>query len=482
MFSLFSSAKPVARDIYFTNSATRQKELFTPRKGNVVKMYSCGPTVYDNVQIGNLRAFLLSDIARRVLIRAGYQVEQTMNLTDFGHLSDDGDHGEDKMMRALAREDLPLSLENMRRVADTYISAFQDDLEAMRILPPDNLVRASDYIPAQIKLVKTLSDKGYTYETTDGVYFDVTRFERYGQLGNVDIDAIQAGARVEQNDEKHHPADFAVWKKGSLGWDSPWGKGFPGWHIECSAMAIATLGKSIDIHTGGEDLQYTHHNAEIAQCECATGKPFVNYWLHNAFVTIDGGTKIAKSKGNAVTLRQLHDHGFTGDDYRYWLMTSHYRSTVQFSWTALEAAKTALYRLKRYRYETYGNKLNVPDRTYLERFDTHLADDLDTCGAITTLWDLVKDDSVDNATKAGTMVAMDEILDIGLSDRPADALRTLGVVASDEVPSEINELIEARETARLARDYAAADMLRSQIESAGYTVEDSAHGPKVIKR
>ena len=369
----------------------------------------------------------------------------------------------------------------MKELTDRYIDAFQIDLEALRILPPTTWARASEYVQNQIKLVKTLEDKGYTYETSDGVYFDVKKFESYGTLGNVNIDAIKSGARVEENPEKKHPADFAVWKKGDLGWDSGWGKGFPGWHIECSAMAIATLGKSIDIHTGGEDLQYTHHNAEIAQSECATGRPFVKYWLHNAFINIDGGTKISKSKGNAVNLRNVLDRGFSGDDYRYWLLTAHYRSPSTFSWEALEAAKAALYRLKRHMFEDYKQKAAAPDRTYLDRFDEHLADDLDTPGAIAVMWEMVKDDKLEDRVKAGTLLAMDEVLDIGLSEDKQTGLQNLGVVAADDIPADIQELIDARETARLARDFPTADALRDQLAEKGYTVEDSSHGPKVTK-
>jgi len=251
--------------------------------------------------------------------------------------------------------------------------------------------------------------------------------------------------------------------------------------MECSAMAMATLGKQIDLHTGGEDLQYTHHNAEIAQCEAATGKPFVKYWLHNAFVNIDGGNKISKSKGNAVNLRHLLDRGFTGEDYRYWLLTAHYRSQVTFSFDALKASKQALFRLKRHMFEDYKQKPSTPDKTYLERFDVCLANDLDTPGAIAVMWEMVKDTTLQDSTKAGTLLAMDEILDIGLSDEPSTGVRSLGVIAKSDIPNDIQELIEKRETARLARDYATADLLRTKLSDRGYAVEDSEHGPKVTK-
>jgi cysteinyl-tRNA synthetase len=482
MFSkLFGGDPAPLREITLHNTLTNTHEVFEPVKGNAVKMYSCGPTVYDYIHIGNLRAFLTADITKRVLIRNGYSVNHTMNLTDFGHLTDDGDAGEDKMMKGLKREGLPVTLEGMKELADIYIEAFKRDLDALNILPPTTWARASEHVGSQIKLIKTLQDKGYTYETSDGVYFDIEKFKTYGKLGNVNIDQMKSGARVEVNIEKKHPADFAVWKKSDLGWDSSLGKGFPGWHIECSAMALATLGKSIDIHTGGEDLQYTHHNAEIAQCECATGKPFVKYWLHNAFVNIDGGQKIAKSKGNAVNLRNILDRGFTGDDYRYWLLTAHYRSQVNFSWAALEAAKQALYRLKRHMFEDFKQKAATPNAAYLDRFDERIADDMDTPGAIAVMWEMIKDKDVPDRTKAGTLLAMDEVLDIGLSEDKVSGLRMLGVIASADIPEDIQALIDARETARMARDWPMADAIRQQIADKGYTLEDSEHGPKVTK-
>ena len=479
--NLFGGTPVITRTIKLQNTESGQLEDFEPYKATNVKLYSCGPTVYDNVHIGNLRAFLNADILKRVLIRNGYIVNHTMNLTDFGHLTDDGDAGEDKMMKGLKREGLSIDLKAMKKLSDIYIDAFYDDMSAMRILPPTTYARASEYVGKQISLIKTLEEKGFTYETSDGVYFDISKFPKYGRLGNINLDQLKSGARVEVNTEKKHPADFAVWKKGELGWPSRWGTGFPGWHMECSAMAMATLGKQIDIHTGGEDLQYTHHNAEVAQCEAATGKPFVKYWLHNAFVNIDNGAKISKSKGNAITLRHILDHGFSGDDYRYWLLTAHYRSQVTFSWEALKAAKQALFRLKRHMYEDYKHKPSAPDKTYLEKFDVRLADDLDTPGAIAVLWDMIKDKDLSNSTKAGTLLAMDEVLDIGLSDHPAEGARSLGVIAKADIPDDVQDLIELRETARLARDYAMADQYREKLTAKGYGIEDSEHGPKVTK-
>ena len=468
------------REVKIFNTESGQSEVFSPLSNPTVKMYSCGPTVYDYAHIGNLRSYVFADILKRTLIRNGYLVKHTINFTDFGHLSDDGDEGEDKMMKGLKREDLPVSLEGMKELGDKYIAAFIDDTEELRIMEPTTWARASDYIGKQISLVKMLDDKGFTYKTSDGVYFDIKQFPTYGRLGNINLDQLKSGARVETNPEKRHPADFAVWKNSDLGWPSRFGVGFPGWHIECSAMALSTLGKQIDIHTGGIDHIHTHHNAEIAQSEGATGKQFSKYWMHNAFITIDN-TRIAKSLGNSITMRHLRDRGFSGDDYRYWLLTAHYRSPVNFSFEALKASKQALFRLKRFMYEDFKQKSKIPDAAYMERFETHLANDLDTPGAIAVLWEMIKDDTLDNKTKCGTLTAMDEVLNVGLSEDISTGARSLGVVGAEELSEEIQALIDKREAARIARNWAEADFLRNAILRKGYAIEDTPQGPKLTK-
>lgn len=479
--NLFGAKTPVQiRDIKLFNTESGKLELFEPLDAKMVKIYSCGPTVYDYAHIGNLRSYVFSDILKRVIIRNGFLVKHTINFTDFGHLTDDADAGEDKMMKGLRQADLPITLEAMRQLSDKFIRAFEDDFIELRIIPPSTWARASDYVKKQISLIKTLEEKGYTYETSDGLYFDISQFPKYGRLGKVNLNKLKSGARVEVNSEKKHPADFAVWKKGELGWDSRWGKGFPGWHIECSAMAMDTLGKQIDIHTGGIDHISTHHNAEIAQSEAVTGKTFVKYWMHNAFITIEN-TKVSKSLGNTITLRHLMDRGFSGDDYRYWLLTAHYRSPINFSWEALKAAKQALYRLKRHVYEDFKQKTATPNQTYLDKFDGCLANDLDTPGAIAVMWDMLKDDSLDDKTKCGTLMAMDEVLDIGLSENLDDGVRSLGVIGAEELPAEIQAMIDKREAARIAQNWIEADTLRDAIKLKGYLLEDSAHGPKVTK-
>ena len=477
MFSLFRKQRPIAINVF--NTATRTKEVFVPLTRGVVRIYSCGPTVYDHIHIGNLRAYLLPDLLHRLFRYAGYSIKLTINVTDFGHLSDDGDAGEDKMMKGMKREGLAITLENMRSFAEPYIRSFQEDLRTFGNLPPTTLSRASDYVKHQIKLIETLVQKGYAYETSDGVYFDISKFPKYGILGNVDVSHLKAGARIEANPEKHHPADFALWKKGPLGWKSRWGQGFPGWHIECTAMAFATLGKQIDIHTGGEDLMYTHHNGEIAQAEALTHKEYVKYWLHNAFVTINDA-KIAKSKGTGIRLSTLKEKGFTAADYRYWLLQSHYRTPTNFTYEALESARTALTRLKHMMYAELGEvKVGTVHDHYEERFVAALADDLDTPKAIAILWELVKDTSVAKEDKRATILVFDSLLGLGLSLDPHIGQAELGIHRDTDIPEHVHELVTARSAARSQKDWAEADRLRDEIASAGYRVTDTDEGVEI---
>jgi len=484
MFSFFRKRPDeTVAPLSLFNTETGQKEIFTARKGHTVTMYTCGNTVYDFAHIGNLSSFLLPDLLRRVLEERGYEVKHTINFTDFGHLSDDGDAGEDKMMKALKREGKAITLSAMRDVADVYIDAFKKDMDGLNMLTPTTYARASDYVREQIALVDTLLAKGYAYETSDGVYFEVSKFPTYGRLGNIDLNKIREGARVEVNPEKHHPADFALWKKGMLGWDSAWGKGFPGWHIECTAMIFSTLGKQIDIHTGGEDLKYTHHNGEIAQAEAITKKKYANYWLHASFITIDN-KKFAKSLGNGITLRMLMDKGYSPDTFRYWLLSRHYRTQANFSFEALDGAKQALFRLKRHFFEEYlpkAKEKGVVRVTYWGPFMDAINDDLDTPKALSVLWNLVKDTDVPVADKVATLLKMDSILGIGLSDTPDDARKALGVVESEDVPDEIQGLVSERNEARKEKDWGRADSIREEINMKGYAVEDTPSGVKITK-
>ncbi|MEX2340849.1 MAG: DALR domain-containing protein, partial [Candidatus Paceibacterota bacterium] len=375
----------------------------------------------------------------------------------------------------------PTPLDNMRVFAEPYIASFKSDNVTFGNLPPTNYTRASDYIRQQIALIRTLEEKGYAYQISDGLYFDISKFPAYGRLGNVDVKKMKAGARVEVNPEKRHPADFALWKLSAFGFESRWGRGFPGWHIECTAMAFATLGKQIDIHTGGEDLVHTHHNGEIAQAECTTGKKYVNYWLHNAFVTIDKA-KIAKSAGNSIRLKQLADRGFSALDYRYWLLQSHYRTTANFTWEALAASKVALGRLRRLIYEELaGVRSGYINTEYEEKFVAALSDDLDTPKAIAVLWDLAKDKSVDNKDKLATIHLFDSLLSLGLSKDPEEGRAELGVVEEEDLSSEVTEMLTRREVARQAKDFILSDRLRDELRLKGFEVKDTAEGQQLMR-
>jgi len=483
MFKLFKSDSDVELfpKVVLFNSETRAKEIFDPLTNKNVKIYSCGPTVYDYAHIGNLRAYVFSDTLKRTLLYNGYEVNHTINLTDFGHLTSDADTGDDKMMKGLKRENMEVSLESMRLLSDRYIALFKNDIESLNILPPTVFARASDYVTEQIALVKTLEEKGYTYKTSDGVYFDISKFPTYGRLGNIDIEALRDGSRIEENTEKKHPADFAVWKNGELGWDSVWGKGFPGWHIECSAMAFATLGKQIDIHTGGVDNMPTHHNGEIAQCESATGKQFSKYWMHSEHIQIND-EKIAKSENNGLILQDLLDKGYSGDDYRYWLLQSHYRTKTNFSLVALDASKQALTRLKKIMFTQYADVRGKLDTQKQIEIVQAINNDLDTPKVIALMHDFIKDESLTDGEKKALLLECDSLLGIGLSDNAEEGLAELGHVATDELPENVQELLNQREASRIAKNWSEADRLRDAIELEGYTLEDSPEGPKLTKK
>lgn len=478
MFGIFEA--PAARfEIRLHNSASGEKEPFSPLKPGRVTMYTCGPTVYDHIHIGNLRAYLLPDLLTRLFLYHGLRVNSTINFTDFGHLSDDADAGEDKIMRGMRRDGYAVTLENMREFVAPYIDSFKADNLAFGNLPPAQYTRASDYVSEQIALIRTLEEKGYAYKIKDGLYFDISKFPAYGRLGHLDIAKMKAGARVEVNPEKRHPADFALWKLADLGWESRWGKGFPGWHIECTAMAFATLGKQIDVHTGGEDLMYTHHNGEIAQAEAATGKHYVNYWLHNAHITMDG-VKIAKSAGNGLRLQHLSDRGYAPADYRFWLLQSHYRTTANFTWPAIDAAKQGLLRLRRLVYEELGSiKPGHVDEGYEQRFIAALSDDLDTPRALSVLFELAKDTAAAPADKLATIHTFDSLLSLGLSKDPQEGLAELGVVKGEELPEKVLELLARREAARQSRDFALADEIRAKLYDQGFEIKDTADGQQV---
>jgi cysteinyl-tRNA synthetase len=388
------------------------------------------------------------------------------------------------MSLALKRENKPMTLEAMKKVADFYTDAFVKDLAALNIKRPHKMPRASEHIEAQKALIATLLEKEYAYRTSDGVYFDISRFPTYGKLGNIDIEGERAGARVEENIEKRDPRDFALWKRNNeLGWDTPWGKGFPGWHIECSAMSMQYLGKQIDIHTGGIDHIPIHHNNEIAQSEAATGRQYVQVWMHNAFVNIEG-TKFSKSLGNTIKLHQLIEHGYDSLAYRYWLLTAHYNTPVNFTWTALDAAKQAYGRLEKYFVETLlPLKEGEVNTEYRRMFHEAINNNLDTPRAIALVWELIKNKEITEGDKKATLLDFDQVLGLGLiqDKNKFRAAVPIAVVELKDLPEEVRLMVIAREEMRDQKNWERADELRKEISDQGYTIEDLPKGPKVTK-
>ncbi|GMQ95219.1 MAG: cysteine--tRNA ligase [Patescibacteria group bacterium] len=463
------------------NTASRKKETFIPLKKGVVSMYNCGPTVYKSAHIGNLRAYVFANTLRRALEWNGYTVKQVINITDVGHLISDQDAGEDKMEKSARLEG-----KTAQEIAGFYTAEF---LENLRVLNIDTkriiFPKATENIAEQIELIKTLEKKGFTYRTRDGIYFDTSRFKEYGVLARLDTQGLREGARVEKNPEKKNVTDFALWKFSREGerrqqeWDSPWSVGFPGWHIECSAMSQKYLGNHFDIHTGGIDHIPIHHTNEIAQSETATGEKFVNYWMHSGFVNI-AERKMAKSEENFVTLAALTEKGFSPLAYRYWLLTAHYRTTVHFTWEALEGSQTALEKLYEHFLE-YKKKRTFRRRVfsflkprisqiYREQFQTAINNDLDTPKVIAVMWDLVKDTSISTEEKYGTMLDFDRVLGLGLAD-----------TKTKEIPEEILVLVKERELFRQEKDWQKSDELRNRIHQKGFEVLDAEEGPNVRK-
>ena len=461
-------------DVFLYKTLSRTKEKFTPITPGKVGIYSCGPTVYDRAHIGNLRSYVFADTLRRMLEYNAYTVQHIINITDVGHLSSDADDGDDKMTRALLRDNKPLTLESMYEVGSTYLAAFLEDIQKMNIEPPTKTPRASEHIEGVITLIKELEKKEIAYTTGDGIYFDTSKFPTYGKLGNIKINSLREGSRVHANPEKRNPIDFALWKFNStLGWESPWGKGFPGWHIECSAMSREYLGQPFDIHTGGIDHIPTHHNNEIAQSETAYNEPLAHYWMHNEFIRLENA-KMAKSSGSFITLDTLLEETISPITYRYWLLTAHYRSPVDFSYEAVRGAQSALIRL----LTTFGN---YPDggkvvSSYTSRFQTFINDDLDMPQAIALMWELIKDSSVSDADKKATLLDFDTVFGLQLASIPS-----LHDEPSPVIPAEIHALSEAREEARAQKDWVKADALRGEIEARGFILTDTETGVKITE-
>lgn len=447
------------------NTATRKLEPVPHHNGRVT-IYTCGPTVYDRATLGNLRTMLFYDWVVRALRWLGYSPERTMNYTDVGHLVSDADEGEDKLAKRAAER-----RSTAWEVAAENIALFENDSRALNLLPADHQLRATDEISRMIHLVQQLEDKGYTYRTSDGIYFDTGRFPAYGQLAGLDLAGQQAGARVEVNEEKRRPMDFALWKFSldeatrDMEWDSPWGRGFPGWHLECSAMAMKTLGETIDLHLGGIDLLPVHHENEVAQSEVATGKPFVRHWAHGEHLLVDG-QRMGKSLGNFYTLAEVVDRGFSPLDFRYLAAQTHYRSKQNFTWEALMAAKQARQRLAR-RLSSLPTDEAEGDVPLREKIDQALGRDLDLPATLAAAWEMV-----------GSAVPPSRALLLEI-DRKVWGFDLSELTEEQPLPAELRTLVEQREQARSARDWARADELRDKLAAAGVAVEDTVSGSKI---
>ena len=474
--------------VFLYNTLGTEKQKFTlPAPAKTVRMYNCGPTVYDTQHIGNLSMFVFTDTLRKVLEYNNFKVKQVINITDVGHLTSDSDEGEDKMTKGLEREGLEPTLENMLNLGEKYTGIFLRDLDNLNIRTGEIIFpRASGYIRAQIAMIATLIEKGFAYSAPDGVYFDTSRYPAYGVLGGIHSENQAEGARIAANKNKRNNADFALWKfNPSLGWDSPWGKGFPGWHVECSAMARAILGEQIDIHTGGIEHIPIHHNNEIAQSECATGrKPFSRFWMHRAHIQIDT-KKIAKSLGNVVYLSDVIARRFHPLSLRYLMLGAHYRTPLNFTWEALAAAEKAYLRL-RLMADNYPTGGDAPER-YQKRIHKRFNDDLDTAGALGVLWEMVKDNSLTHAEIRAGIIDADRVLGLNLAnvDEKATAacVKQFGKsIALKDLPENVQAMIEERNIARSRKEWDQADLLRKNLENMGYVMEDTAQETSVFQK
>ncbi len=459
------------------NTLGRELQDFSPINDDHVGLYSCGPTVYNYAHIGNLRSYVFADVLRRGLEYFGYNVKHVMNITDVGHLTSDADSGDDKMEKQAAATG-----QSAWDIAAKYTDAFFEHTQKLNILKPKIICKATDHIQEQIDMVKTLEEKGFAYVTEDGVYFDSAKYEQYGALAKLDIEGLRGGERVDLAGKKNK-TDFALWKfsndgkKRQMEWESPWGVGFPGWHIECSAMSMKYLGETFDIHTGGIDHIPVHHTNEIAQSECATGKgPFAKFWLHGEFLVLDKSEKMSKSSGNFLTLDSLIEEGFDPIVYRLFLLGAHYSSSLKFSFDNLKQAENTFKRLKNLiidlKAKNDGSSLGEKANSYLYNFEKALANNLDMPAIVSNMWLALKDDSLKASEKYQLALIFDQVLGLDMKNFEEEKV---------DVSDELQELLAARQKARTDKDWAAADKARDEIQARGYKVVDSPDGAKLEK-
>jgi len=447
------------------NTLTRKKEIFKPISKSQVNIYTCGPTTYFYAHIGNLRSYIFADILKRVLLYDKYHVKHVINVTDVGHLTSDEDTGEDKIEKAALKEKKKAS-----EITEYYFSIFKQDFKKLNILEPNVWPKASEHIKEQVELIKILEKKGYTYTTKDGIYFDTSKFKKYGKLSRLKKEGLQAGKRVTLK-EKKNPTDFALWKFSEKPgvrqqeWKAFDKIGYPGWHLECSAMSMKYLGKTFDIHTGGIDHIPVHHENEIAQSESATGKKFVNYWMHGAFLTCKG-EKVSKSTGGLFTITELQDKGFDSLAYRYYVLTAHYRSPLDFDLENLTNAQNAYRRLKNITLELKDDK--KVNKKYLSQFEKAINDDLDMPKALAVLWNFLRNQKAEG--KVNTLKEMDNIFGLDLFKKEELI-----------IPSEIKKLIYERKQARKDKEWNKADKIREKIKKLGWNIEDKDQETRITK-
>ena len=455
--------------LYLYDTYARQLREFIPLSASEVGLYTCGPTVYDYAHIGNLRTYVFEDVLRRTLEFNNFSVKHVMNITDVGHLVSDADEGEDKMEKGSRRTG-----KTAWEIAEFFTHAFQADLKHLNILEPHIWCRATDHMNEQIEFIRCIEAKGYTYQTSDGLYFDTTKLGDYGYLGRLDIEGLQAGARIDLG-EKRSLTDFALWKfspsnqKRQMEWKSPWGVGFPGWHIECSAMSAKYLGNYFDIHCGGEDHITVHHTNEIAQTEACFGTRLANFWMHGYFLQFDD-ERMSKSSGEFLRLQVLIDRGYDPLAYRFFNMSAHYRTKLNYSWDGLDSAAKSLDRLRNLVFE-WGVP-GIVDEEYTAQFTAQINDDLNMPRALAVTWDLARS-SLPNATKKATILIFDRVLGLGLGEwQPKTEI----------IPEDIISLASERQTARSEKRWSDADALRDRIAEAGFEIEDTPKGPRIKSR
>ena len=459
---------------YIYNTLTRSKDELVTVKKDRVSMYTCGPTVYNYAHIGNLRTYIFEDVLKKSLEYIGYKVKHVMNVTDVGHLQSDGDEGEDKMALGASREH-----KTVWEIAKFYEDAFFEDCSKLNIKRPNVVCRATEHIEDMIKFIQKLEEKGYTYESNGNVYFEIDKFPEYTELANLSIDELEAGSRIEIDPNKKNPLDFVLWFTNSkftnqiMQWDSPWGRGFPGWHLECSAMSVKYLGERIDIHCGGIDHIPVHHTNEIAQSECALGHKWVNHWVHGEFLVLDGG-KMSKSSGDFLTVSRLEEEGFSPLDYRYFCLQSKYRKQLVFSFDSLKDAQNGYKALKKKVSAIISNLeegLTINKErisSYQDKFKAQISDDLNIANAFTVLNEVIKDSELNNKEKAFLIEDFDKVFSLDLMKIEKEA-----VPVDEEL---VNRLIAERNEARANKNYGRSDEIRAELLAMNIEVLDSKEG------